>query len=187
MTKILIELYKWEGSFFPFKISSKCGECSLNTTIIKNVIEEIKEEENISIEFKTYPWLDNWYKTILKKGFHPPIVFINGKLLKQKEVLTREELKDAIIKQYVKDYTIPKGIHIFTLPNCKYCKASKQLLKNKNYYEHNVIENSLEMQKMLKLVQGKIHPITLPQIFIDKKWIGGYEELKQYLKTYSYK
>lgn len=182
MAKITIDIYKWEGKFFPFEIKTKCGECSLNTSIIKSVVEEMKNQ-GIEVLFNQYPWLDNWYKTILKGGYHPPIVMVNGRVLKQEKVLTKEELKDAIIKEYVKDFTIPQGTHIFTLPNCKYCKASKELLKNTNYQEHNVVENSLNMHKMLSLVQGKIHPITLPQIFIDKEWIGGYEELTQYLKT----
>ena len=181
MTKIIIDIYKWEGKFFPFEIKTKCGECSLNTSVIKSVIDEMSKQ-GIEIEFKEHPWLDNWYKTILKKGYHPPIILLNGKLLKQEKVLTREELKDAIIKEFVKDYTIDDGIHIFTLPNCKYCRASKEILKNKNYHEHNVVDDSINMQKMLQLVQGKIHPITLPQIFIDKQWIGGYEELKKHFK-----
>lgn len=177
---IKVELYKWEGSFFPFKIKNHCGECSLNKKVIESVIEELP----FDVEFKEKPWLNNWYKILHKGAYHAPIILVNGKLVKQEEVITREELKTALLKEYVKFFEMPEGVHIFTLPDCKFCKAAKELFKEKNinYKEYNVIENSLYMQELLHLVKGKIHPITLPQIFIDKKRIGGYEELRKFLK-----
>lgn len=183
MSKVRIDLYKWEGKFFPFEIKTHCGECTLNNGIIESVILEL-QKEGIEIEFNVNPWLNNWYKLIFKKAYHAPIVLINGKLLKQEKVVTREELKDAVYREFVKDYKIPNGIHVFSKPGCKYCKLAKALLKDKKikFIEHDIINSSLNMQKMLSLVIGKVHPITTPQIFIDGKWIGGYDNLVEYFK-----
>lgn len=183
MVKVVVDLYKWEGKFFLFKIKSKCGECSLNEKIIDSVSSEL-ENLGIEVELRKHPWLDNWFKVLFKGGYHAPIILVNGKLLKQEKVITREELKDRIIKEAVLDYKISLGVHIFTLPTCKYCKKAKKLLKDNGYeyVEHDILNDSLEMQRMLSLVLGKVHPITVPQIFIDKKWIGGYDDLIKYLK-----
>lgn len=183
MPNINIFLYKWEGKFFPFKIKSKCGECSLNEKIIKSVIEEIENETDIKINFKEYPWLDNWYKIILKRAYHPPIIFIDNKLIMQEKVITREQLKSAILKQAANKWELEDNTTvIFTLNDCPYCIKAKEMLKNKKikYIEYEVISSSYNMQKMLKYVLGKTHPIILPQVFINKKRIGGSEDLAAY-------
>lgn len=181
MNKIKIEIYKWEGKFFPFEIKQKCGECSLNIRIIKKVIEDFKQK-GILVELEEKPWLDNWYKVILKGGHHAPIIVLNGKVIKQEKVLTIEELSNHIIREFVKNFEVEDGVHIYSLPECQFCKKAKQLLTTKGveYQDHDVLNNSLEMQKMLKLVTGKVHPITLPQIFINKKRIGGFDDLEEY-------
>jgi len=178
MAKVNITLYKFEGEFFPFKIKKECGECSLTQRIIKEVIKEFPEED---VQYKEFPWLSNWYKPIWRGGWHAPIVMINGKILTQGIVVDRDILRSKIIKELYKDFKIPGGTHIFTLPNCKHCKKAKEILKKNKikFKEHNVIESNIEMQKLLSLVLGKLHPITLPQIFINGKWIKSAEELEK--------
>lgn len=178
MDKILVELYTWSGKFFPFKISTTCGECSLNRKVIQDVIDELP----FDVEFKEKPWLDNWYKLLPKGGYHAPIVLVNSKVIEQEDVITREKLKEALLKEYVKTYEVPKGVVVFTLPSCKFCKSAKELLNKKNlkFEELEVISDSLNMAKMMKVVKGRVHPITMPQIFIDGKYIGGFSELETY-------
>jgi glutaredoxin len=180
MKKVKIELYKWEGKFWPFEIKMHCGECSLNEGVIKQAIEEFGEDSTY-IDFIEKPWLTNWYKVILKGGYHAPIVLVNGKVIGQEKVLTKERIKDEIMKVLYSDYEIPKGVHIFSKPGCKYCRLAKEIMKrNKIKYEdHNVMENSVSMIKLLTLVTGKIHPITLPQIFINGVWVKGAENLEK--------
>ena len=58
---------------------------------------------------------------------------------------------------------------------------AKKIFKKKKikYEEHKIIEDNIEMEKMLALVLGKIHPITLPQIFINGIWIKSADELEK--------
>lgn len=183
--KVLIEIYKWEGEFFPFKIKKKCGECSLSTNIIKSVINETSKK-GISVELIEKPWLNNWYKVIHKGGWHAPIVLVNGKILSQGIVVSKEKLLDRVYEEAYKDYKIPqKGNYIFTQQGCGYCEKAKKLFhKHKiKYAEFNVIEDTANMKMFLALVLGKIHPITTPQIFIEGKWVGGSDDFEEYLKN----
>ena len=67
-------------------------------------------------------------------------------------------------------------ILIYTIPGCPYCKAAKELLKEKkqNYLEINRDENEKIRQEMIKKSNGRT---TVPQIFINGKHIGGCDDL----------
>jgi glutaredoxin len=74
-----------------------------------------------------------------------------------------------------------KKFLIYTVPNCLYCDLAKKLLKsnNINYTEIDVINNNnlfLELKK-------KTFTHTLPQIFINDIFLGGYIDLKNYLSN----
>lgn len=68
---------------------------------------------------------------------------------------------------------------VWSKPNCGYCVKSKSLLKNKGieYEEKNIAEGH-DIQEMLKLVPNAR---TMPQIWIDDKHIGGYDQLEKFL------
>ena len=69
------------------------------------------------------------------------------------------------------------NIEVYSTPNCPYCVSAKTLLqsKNLNFKEIDVSDDVENMQKMMKLSGLR----TVPQIFINDKSIGGYEELAQ--------
>ena len=178
MALVKIKIYKWEGEFFPFKIKTICGECGLNVKIVKDVAKEFGS----LVEIEEIPWLTYWYKVILKGGWHAPLVLINKKLFSQGVVVDKDKLRGEIIKEIYKDFKIEDlgpGNHIFTMPDCGFCKTTKEILNKNNikFKEHDVIKNNINMQKMLALVLGKVHPISTPQIFFKGKWIGGTKEI----------
>lgn len=68
------------------------------------------------------------------------------------------------------------------MDHCGYCDAAKALLKSMSYtYEEINISDNYE--ERVKLVQKTGHR-TLPQIFIDGTFIGGYSELKAHLEKH---
>lgn len=73
-------------------------------------------------------------------------------------------------------------VKIYSKENCDYCVKAKMLLKSKgiNYEEYSVYIKSTEdierVKKELKIDDFK----TVPQISIDGKYIGGYDELRKY-------
>ncbi|HIH2763918.1 MAG TPA: glutaredoxin domain-containing protein [Candidatus Azoamicus sp.] len=73
------------------------------------------------------------------------------------------------------------NITIYTTKTCMYCNLAKNLLIEKkiDFKEIN-IENDLTIfNELIKKTKSK----TVPQIFINEKFIGGYTELNELLKT----
>ncbi|OUU80309.1 MAG: glutaredoxin 3 [Gammaproteobacteria bacterium TMED78] len=67
-------------------------------------------------------------------------------------------------------------IEIYTTDICGYCEAAKKLLQNKSlkYKEINMTnDKSLQLE-----IINKTGLKTVPQIFIDGKHIGGFNELR---------
>ncbi len=72
------------------------------------------------------------------------------------------------------------NILIYTTQTCTYCNLAKNLLKEKKlqFKEINVENNLNILKDLIKKTNHK----TVPQIFINEKFIGGYTELREYLK-----
>jgi glutaredoxin 3 len=65
---------------------------------------------------------------------------------------------------------------IYTTSYCPYCFGAKALLRSKNveFEEIDVTDDSARRAEMEKLSGG----YTVPQIFIDEKPIGGYDDAR---------
>tara|TARA_B100001250_G_C19206003_1_gene531481 strand:+ start:86 stop:340 length:255 start_codon:yes stop_codon:yes gene_type:complete len=72
-----------------------------------------------------------------------------------------------------------KNIKMYTSSYCPYCANAEKLLSEKGF---EIIEKILvdedprALEKMIKITGKR----TVPQIFIDKVYIGGFEELREY-------
>lgn len=75
-------------------------------------------------------------------------------------------------------------VTIYTTATCPYCKMAKGLLDQRNIpYEERVLEfGSDETVALIK----KTHHRTVPQIFFGEEFIGGYDELQQYLVEHDF-
>jgi len=67
-------------------------------------------------------------------------------------------------------------VEIYAKTFCGYCFRAKRLLDSKGieYDEHEVIFGGPEKQEMIERSGGRT---TVPQIFIDGRHIGGWDEL----------
>jgi len=64
--------------------------------------------------------------------------------------------------------------------HCPFCDQAKMLLKQKGIeFEERKIGDGWTKEELLEAVPTAR---TVPQIFLDDKLIGGYTELKEYLK-----
>ena len=65
---------------------------------------------------------------------------------------------------------------IYSTAICPYCVRAKMLLDKRNikYVEYKVDQDNKAFEEMLKLSNGRQ---SVPQIFIDNKHIGGYDDL----------
>ena len=68
------------------------------------------------------------------------------------------------------------NIKIYTTSHCPYCTATKQLLADRGLkYEIIDLENNPEL--WAKLAEENNYR-TVPKIFIDGKFVGGFNELQ---------
>ncbi len=70
-----------------------------------------------------------------------------------------------------------KSIIMYTGPSCAFCDAAKRLLlrNNATFEEIDIASKDGLRDEMIKKSNGRR---TVPQIFIDDRHIGGYQELR---------
>jgi glutaredoxin len=69
---------------------------------------------------------------------------------------------------------------VWSKNQCPFCDQAKNLLKMKGIeYEERNVSTDWTKEQLLEAVPTAR---TVPQIFLDDKLIGGFTELKQYLK-----
>lgn len=68
-------------------------------------------------------------------------------------------------------------IEIYTSRHCPYCRSAKQLLRSKraSFHEIDIAANGERLEEMVSRSGGEA---TVPQIFIDGRYIGGLRALK---------
>jgi glutaredoxin len=72
------------------------------------------------------------------------------------------------------------NITIYSKPNCQFCDKSKYLIKTLGFqYEEKMFGKDFKTPDELFEAVGK-QVRTMPQIIIDDKHIGGYNELVEY-------
>jgi glutaredoxin len=188
MQPISIRLYRWAGSWGPFKIRIPCGECTLTRDVLDATLS--KELEGIAVDVVVKDWLSCWWEPLSSGGWHAPIVVVDGHVVSQGEVLNRGLLTQAVMVAHAK-YSQISGNQFFGKKSCIYCHQAKKILNEARlpYSYHDVVENPRALYEMLarvKLLIGSKAPITVPQIWIDGTYVGGTAQLKTYLKDQGY-
>ena len=184
MTKpIKITLYRWEGSFGPFKVNIPCGECTLTKDILLDTFKN--ELADVPVELEVKDWLSHWWEPLKHGAWHAPIVILEGQVVSQGEALNRGLLVQAAIKEWTKRDSL-KGNIVFGKETCPYCAKAKQLLDKSgiSYQYHDVVKDSAALYRMIpevKAIIGEKTPVTVPQIWIEGNYIGGCSDLETWL------
>jgi len=66
---------------------------------------------------------------------------------------------------------------VWSKDQCPYCVQAKQLLENKGieYEERNIMHGTWTREQLLEAVPNAR---TLPQIFLEDEYVGGFTELR---------
>jgi len=83
---------------------------------------------------------------------------------------------DTMLKYLNPTATPPHDVLMFTKPGCSFCTKAKSLLSERGWAYEEVASSP----RRLRAVSSKA---STPQIFIDGKYVGGSQELEEYLKT----
>ncbi|MEL6298691.1 MAG: glutaredoxin domain-containing protein [Pseudomonadota bacterium] len=176
---VRVTLYRWAGKWGPFKVKIPCGECTLTGDILKDAFET--ELAGIPIQFEVHDWLSNWWKPLLKGGWHAPIVMVDGEIIGQGNAINRGVLVEAVIRAHVKTSGIIGNV-VFGKPGCPHCVRAKDKLDAAGvaYTYLDVVKNPralYEMVSRVKPIIGDKTPVTVPQIWMDGSYVGGADAL----------
>ena len=71
------------------------------------------------------------------------------------------------------------AIIVYSKPACVYCDKAKALLTRLGYdYTEKVVTKDITLEELFEELGKQVR--TIPQIVINKKHIGGYNELTEY-------
>lgn len=176
-----LTLYRWAGAWGPFKVSIPCGECSLTKDVIADTLEH--ELAGIPVEIEEREWLTEWWRPLLKGGWHAPIVMVDGKVVSQGHALNRGVLTEAIIGAWAARSKV-QGTHLYGKETCPHCTRAKGYFNDAGiaYTYHDVVKEPRALYEMLarvKPIVGPKTPITVPQIWYDGHYVGGADELSK--------
>lgn len=75
-----------------------------------------------------------------------------------------------------------KEVIIYTTDYCPYCRAAKDLLRSKgvDFAERDVTDDDAMREKLVHMTGGRT---TVPQIFVDGKAMGGYDDLAAFFRN----
>lgn len=77
-------------------------------------------------------------------------------------------------------------IVVYSKPNCPWCVKAKELMNNLHLsYDEKVLDVDYKREDLRELV-GEHLPLTVPQIFINDRRIGGYEDLVEWCDNHGY-
>jgi hypothetical protein len=94
---ITVTIYPIAGRQLFFRVPEAfCQECDLTIRTVQRVVEEIGSPPEIRVCIK--PWLNYLPQALLRGGWHPPVVTINGKRFSQGVVPDATALREAIWK-----------------------------------------------------------------------------------------
>ncbi len=180
---VQLTLYRWAGEWGPFKVKIPCGECSLTVDVINDTLET--ELAGIPVNLEIRDWLNEWWKPLPKGGWHAPIVMVDGKLVSQGHALNRGVLTEAVIAAHVGRADVT-GNHLYGKATCPHCVRAKGYFEQAGveYTYHDVVKDPRALYEMIgrvKPIVGPKTPITVPQIWIDGKYVGGADELGRLL------
>lgn len=180
-TTVKISLFRWAGKWGPFSVKIPCGECTLTKDVIYDTMK--MELSGIPVKLEIREWLTEWWRPLLKGGWHAPIVIVEGKVISQGSALNRGLLTQAVIEVYSRSTAI-SGNHLFGKEGCPHCGRAKAYLEEAriDYLYHDVVKEPRALYEMLarvKPVVGPKTPITVPQIWLDGSYVGGADALRE--------
>ena len=102
-------------------------------------------------------------------------------------------LASIALNMFVEEVTINGTVKIYSKTDCKYCKLSKMLFKNHNIeYDEILLDDDEERNDFFNKLNQPLcdenkctlskEINTVPQIFINDKRIGGYNEILAYMQ-----
>lgn len=183
---VKIEIFRWAGQWGPFRIKTPCGECALTLDVVRDTLQN--ELRGVPAAIEVREWLSEWWRPLRffpLRGWHAPIVRVEGEIISEGEALNRGILTQKVIDAHAGRQPI-EGVHLFGKESCPHCVRAKGYFERAGiaFTYHDVVGESRALYEMLARVKPLVShstPITVPQIWIDGEYIGGADKLARKL------
>ncbi len=178
-----VRVYRWAGRWGPFSVKIPCGECALTGDVIRDTLEH--ELDGVPVALEIRDWLSEWWRPLLRGGWHAPIVMVEGRVVSQGLALNRGLFTQAVIDAWAAR-SAAEGNHVFGKETCPHCRRAKGYLEEAGieYRYHDVVRDPRGLYEMLARVKpiiGPKTPVTVPQIWLDGRYVGGADQLSALL------
>lgn len=120
--QVKIIMYRWAGSWGPFRIKIPCGECSLTQDVIRDTLSQ--ELSGIDVDLEIREWWSEWWRPLRNGGWHAPIVMVEGKIISQGSALNHGLSKNSAIEHHARRAPLV-GNHLFGKERCPHCRRGK--------------------------------------------------------------
>ncbi len=94
-----ITVYRWAGKKWFLRIKGEYIECELTLSHIRTLVAR---NPNWPIEWEVKPWLTHIREALRHGGWHAPVLFVDGRLVRQGTVPTYPELEIAVRRALAK-------------------------------------------------------------------------------------
>ncbi len=154
--QVNVTLYRWAGRKLFWEIRGECAECDVSLRLIRRLLET--EFAGSPVRFEVKNWLDHLFASLLRGGWHPPVVLVNGKLYSQGDVPKVDGLKQRIEQELAE-----------ICPRCPICGG---LICREDYSAHRRGETR---RRILGLIQAQ-HPEWVSADGICERCLSFYEQ-----------
>ena len=90
---VKITVYRWAGKKWFLRIRDECIECDVTVSQVRTLVAR---NPNWPVEWEIKPWLTHLWESLRRGGWHPPVVLVDGKLVRQGTIPTLAELQVAV-------------------------------------------------------------------------------------------
>lgn len=87
---VKITVYRWAGKKWFLRIQGECIECDLTVSQVRSLVAR---NPAWPVELELKPWLSHLWESLRRGGWHPPVVLVDGKLVRQGTIPTFAELQ----------------------------------------------------------------------------------------------
>lgn len=94
---VKITVYRWAGRKWFLRIRGECIECDLTVSQVRTLV---LRNPGWPVEWEIKPWPSYLWEALSRGGWHPPVVLIDGKLVRQGTIPTLAELQVAVRRAF---------------------------------------------------------------------------------------
>jgi len=97
---VRVTIYRVTGRQLFFKVNPAfCRECDLTVEIVERALKELHE---VRAKLEVKPWLNYLLFSLVRGGYHPPVLLVEKRVVSQGVVPTLLQVKKALLDAWQK-------------------------------------------------------------------------------------